>query len=76
MVHRATTRIPRNTSDLMKELEDLARKCLEQHFFVGSDGLLHTPLGRTARSTIRVGRTVYPATHVIAEMRRQAQFLG
>lgn len=53
------------------QIKELARKYLEQHYFVGSDGLLHTPVGRTARSTIRIGRTVYPAASLIAEMRRQ-----
>ena len=55
----------------MTQIKDLARKYLEQHYFIGSDGLLHTPVGRTARNTVRVGRTVYPAASLIAEMQRQ-----
>lgn len=58
----------------MTQIEELARHYLEQHYFVGSDGLLHTPMGRTARSTIRVGRKVYPAAPLIAEMQRQMRF--
>lgn len=53
------------------QIKELARKYLEQHYFIGSDGLLHTPVGRTARSTIRIGRTVFPAASLIAEMQRQ-----
>ena len=55
----------------MTELEDLARQYLDQHYFIGHDGLLYTPGGRAARSTIRFGRKVYPAAHLVAEMRRQ-----
>lgn len=60
----------------MTELKKLARQYLEQHYFIGSDGLLHTPVGRTARSTVRVGRTTYPASSLIAEMQRQAKVAG
>lgn len=60
----------------MTQLSELARKYLEQHYFIGSDGLLHTPVGRTARSTIRVGRKVYPAAPLIAEMQRQSKAGG
>lgn len=60
----------------MTQLHELARKYLEQHYFIGSDGLLHTPLGRTARGTIRVGRTVYPVAPLIAEMQRQIEARG
>jgi hypothetical protein len=48
----------------------LARQYLAQHYTVGADGLLYTPLGRAARSTIRFGRVMYPAAQVIAEMQR------
>lgn len=58
----------------MTELKDLARQYLEQAYFVGADGLLYTPFGRAARSTIRVGRTIYPAAPLIAEMQRQLRF--
>lgn len=60
----------------MTQLKELARRYLEQRYFVGSDGLLHTPVGRTSRSTVRVGRTVYPAAPLIAEMQRQSQVGG
>jgi len=55
----------------MTRLKDLARQYLEQAYFIGGDGLLYTPTGRAARSTIRVGRTIYPAGPLIAEMQRQ-----
>ncbi len=55
------------------QIKELARQYLEQHYFVGSDGLLHTPVGRTARATVRVGRTVFPAASLIAEMQRQTR---
>lgn len=57
----------------MITLEDLARQCLEQHYFIGHDGLLYTPVGRAARSSLRVGRAVFPSESVIAEMQRQAR---
>lgn len=60
----------------MTQLKELARQYLEQHYFIGSDGLLHTPVGRTARCTVRVGRTVYPAAPLIAEMQRQMKLGG
>jgi hypothetical protein len=60
----------------MTQIEQLARQYLERRYFVGSDGLLHTPSGRTARSTVRVGRTVYPTAPLVAEMRRQMQAGG
>ena len=59
----------------MTQIAALARQYLEQHYFVGSDGLLHTPRGRVARSTIRIARRVYPVGPLIAEMRRQMQFV-
>ena len=55
----------------MTQLKDLARQYLDQAYFIGGDGLLYTPLGRAAHSTIRVGRMVYPAAPLIAEMQRQ-----
>lgn len=55
----------------MTQLEQLARQYLQQRYFVDSDGLLHTPVGRIARSTVRIGRTVYEAGPLAAEMRRQ-----
>ena len=58
----------------MTPLKDLARQYLEQAYFIGADGLLYTPFGRAARSTIRVGRTIYPAAPLIAEMQRQVKF--
>ncbi len=55
----------------MTQLKDLARQYLDRAYFIGGDGLLYTPVGRAARSTIRVGRTVYSAAPLIAEMQRQ-----
>lgn len=55
----------------MTRLQDLARKYLEQDYFIGYDGMLYTPGGRAARDTIRVGRRTYPAAHLVAEMQRQ-----
>lgn len=60
----------------MTELRELAQRYLEQHYFVGSDGLLHTPSGRVARDTIRVGRTTFPAASLVAEMQRQMKYHG
>lgn len=57
----------------MTELKELARQYLEQHYFIGCDGLLYTPSGRAARGTVRVGRQVYLAAHLIAEMKRQSK---
>jgi len=57
----------------MIELKDLARQYIEQYYFVGYDGLLYAPGGRAARSTIRVGRQVYQASHLVAEMKRQSK---
>ncbi|MCB1723741.1 MAG: hypothetical protein KDJ39_08610 [Gammaproteobacteria bacterium] len=57
----------------MNQLQDLARNFLEQHYFVGGDGLLYTPGGRAARSTIRIARRIFPTSHVVAEMRRQSK---
>lgn len=57
----------------MTSLQELARKYLEQRYYIGRDGLLYTPLGRAARHTIRVGRTVYSAALLIAEMQRQTK---
>ena len=71
------TNIPEHSETLsMTDLKKLARQYLEQHYFIGSDGLLHTPVGRTARSTVRVGRTIYPAASLIAEMQRQVKIGG
>lgn len=55
----------------MTQIEDLARHYLDRAYFIGGDGLLYTPVGRAARSTIRIGRMVYPAAPLIAEMQRQ-----
>jgi hypothetical protein len=60
----------------MQQMKDLARQYLDQAYFIGGDGLLYTPVGRAARSTIRVGRTVYPAAPLIAEMQRQIENRG
>ncbi|MGD8958025.1 MAG: hypothetical protein PVJ03_11875 [Chromatiaceae bacterium] len=60
----------------MTQMKDLARQYLDQAYFIGGDGLLYTPVGRAARSTIRVGRTVYPAAPLIAEMQRQIEIRG
>jgi hypothetical protein len=56
----------------MIRLQELARQYLDQRYFVGRDGLLYTPVGRAARNIIRVGRTVFPAAALIAEMKRQS----
>jgi hypothetical protein len=55
----------------MTKLEELALRHLEQGYFVDSDGLLCTPLGRAAWSTVRVGRERYPSKTLATEMRRQ-----
>lgn len=60
----------------MTQIQEIAQRYLEQHYFVGSDGLLYTPFGRVARDTIRIGRATFPAASVAAEMKRLAKTWG
>lgn len=60
----------------MTQIQEIAQRYLEQHYFVGNDGLLYTPVGRVARDTIRLGRSTFPAASVAAEMRRLIETWG